>query len=636
MINPPAFPRTPPPAPENIPISSPVLPPEPSPSSVSSEPADTSALTRSIPNPGFTELLDVSDTVVASLSRDQIVATMDIQNPRSPLVVSTIDTPAFAEVVYRDDRYLYIADSRELRILDDTRTVVGNYSLENFWPSAFTIDNGIAYLASGSELMILNLEDPTHPRFLSRVSFTGRVPSEIIVRDEYAYILATLGGLNILDVRNPKNPTVVKVFPFESHTVGFKIRGEYAYLGRIVSIESTEQGYQTTSIVEIIDISQPASSSVIGSVEIPTDIRGLDLSGDYAFIIGSYPYRLAPIDIRSPAHPVLLDAEESIVGGADLQDIAVQDGYAFLADGLAGLRIVHIANPTHPQYMADVDLQGRAFSLYASDQTIYVLVEQKHFNLADIRDPEEPRPVYTERFTSSYGYTGVVVDASRAYFHAHELRIYDLTDPSHPRPLNEKSIEIDSIQVQGNYLYSTIGEIGLLVYDITDPSSPTSVSRTPFPIGIPRDLSVGGNWAVGISNIPYSINVFDISDPRNPVPGESYRYEKYPDRVTVKDNYAYVARGEEGVDILRIHPDGSLQLVKSIPTAGYAHRVAVQEDRAFIVRDGVDVYDIRSPDQPVFLYHLDGRGESFMADVSNGYVYLADGYAGVTSIKLPE
>ncbi|MCH8907766.1 MAG: hypothetical protein IH840_11810, partial [Candidatus Heimdallarchaeota archaeon] len=230
----------------------------------------------------------------------------------------------------------------------------------------------------------------------------------------------------------------------------------------------------------------------------------------------------------------------------------------------------------------------------------------------------------------------IIVRNKKAYFNSQSLQIYDLTDPYDPKEITENEVGVDGIRLQGKYLYSAIGETGLDVFDISNPVFPTQVSHTPFPVGIPRNLGVDGKWAIGISNKPYSINLFDISDPKNPVPKESYIYEKYPNVVEVSNGYAYVARGIDGLDIFKITPDGSLELITNIETRGYAHSVVVSGNRAYVVRDGADIYDITDPRNPTFLEHINSKGEANSVAVDNGYIYIADGYAGMTIVEVPE
>lgn len=592
---------------------------------------------KSVQNPGYTEKIDVSDGIAASLSRDRVISVVDVENPASPSLKWTIDTDAFAEAIYKYNGHYYVGDSREFQIVKEIgEAPIGTYD-QHFWVAAMAISQGYAYLASGEEMLILDVKDPRNIKKISSILLTGRAPSDIIVKDGYAYVVETLGGLNIVNVMDPANPEIVKVIPFESHTTGFDIEGNYAYLGRIISTKSDSQGYSQTSLLEVIDISIPASASAISSIEIPTGIKGLDFKDNYAYILGSYPYRLSVIDVSSPRNPVMLKTEESIAGSADLQDIVVEDGYAFIADGYAGLRIMDVSNPSKPQHVKDFDLQGRAFNIYKSGNEVHVGVEKKYFNLADVSNPEEPKQMYTESFISSYEYTSIVVDNKKLYFNGGGARIYDISNLKSPQRLNKNPVEADSIQVQGNYLYSTIGETGLLVYDISDLASPALFSTTPFPMGIPRDLSVDGKWAAGISNSPYSINLFDISNPKKPVARQSYKYDRYPNSVTIKDNYAYVARAEDGLDIIKINDDGLLELVKNIPSNGrYVHYATVSGKKAFVLKDGADIYDISEPKNPVFLEHINSNGQASRAVVDNGYIYFADGYVGVTIAKIGE
>lgn len=108
----------------------------------------------------------------------------------------------------------------------------------------------------------------------------------------------------------------------------------------------------------------------------------------------------------------------------------------------------------------------------------------------------------------------------------------------------------------------------------------------------------------------------------------------------MKNGYAYVARAENGVDIFKINLDGTPILIKNIATQGYAHYVTIVENKALVVRDGADVYDITNPAKPVFLYHIsnniNNKGEANRVAVDNDYLYIADGYAGVTIAAIPK
>ncbi|MBS3138177.1 hypothetical protein J4207_00560 [Candidatus Woesearchaeota archaeon] len=580
---------------------------------------------KTIQGPGYAEVVDASNGIAAWLSRDKIVQVIDRDNPQSPSLVKTLTSAGFTEAVFLDDNFLYVADSKEFQIRTREDEPVATYRLDGFWPEAFTFENNNAFIVSGDKMMILDVEN--NIKKVSEISLTGLAPSDIIVKDGYAYVVQTLGGLNIIDVRNLEKPKSVKIIPFESHTVGFKIKDNYGYLGRIASLNPGKD-YEFTSVFEILDIKNPEMLRVIGSVEVPTNIKGLDINGNYAYVIGgTYPYRLSVIDITAPASPKLLPPDDSFTN-AEFQDILVDKGYAYIADGMSGLKVLDVSNPMQPKHIKELNLGGRAFKIKKYGNLLYMNVEQKYFNIADAE-----KLVYTETFTSSYPNPSVVVQDGKIYVKTDEFKMYDITDPSHPKKINKNSVEVDSIQVQEKYLYSTIGEIGLLIFDLSD-STIKPVSTTTFQTGIPRDVSVDGNWAVGVNNIPYSISVLDISNPKIPVPKDSYLYERYPDKVFVKDNYAYVARGIDGLDILKINDDGSLKFLKNIKKEGYTHGVTVNSNRAVVVREGLDMYDVSDPFHEVFQRHLPTAGEAVQAAIDDNSIYVADGHAGLSIVPL--
>ena len=64
--------------------------------------------------------------------------------------------------------------------------------------------------------------------------------------------------------------------------------------------------------MSIIDISNPNSASVVGSLAIPATVRNLDAEGNYAYVIGGYPYLLTVIDI-STKNPTIVKTYKDII-----------------------------------------------------------------------------------------------------------------------------------------------------------------------------------------------------------------------------------------------------------------------------------------------------------------------------------
>jgi hypothetical protein len=131
-----------------------------------------------VQNPGYTERIDISDGIAASLSRDRLISVVNVENPSSPSVTATIDTNAFAEAIYKSNDYYYIGDSRQFQIVDKIgNEPIGTYS-QSFWVAAMAVNEGYAYLAAGDKLLILDVKNPRGIKKISETSLTGRAPSD--------------------------------------------------------------------------------------------------------------------------------------------------------------------------------------------------------------------------------------------------------------------------------------------------------------------------------------------------------------------------------------------------------------------------------------------------------------------------
>ncbi len=95
--------------------------------------------------------------------------------------------------------------------------------------------------------------------------------------------------------------------------------------------------------------------------------RGVAVSGDYAYVAGSF--FLEVIDIANPASPQL-------VGGVAMPGeawcIAIAGNYAYVAGGASGLQVIDITNPSNPQPVGGVGTPGRARGVAIAGTHAYV------------------------------------------------------------------------------------------------------------------------------------------------------------------------------------------------------------------------------------------------------------------------
>ncbi|MBR9680224.1 MAG: hypothetical protein GOU98_00170 [Candidatus Altiarchaeota archaeon] len=597
---------------------------------------------KSVKAAGRAELVDAADDVAVWLSNDKNIQVVSLVDAVSPSVVGTLITSGYSESTYQDGMYLYLIDGTGLRITpvsDPFGEPVGTLDFtSDMFPKSIAVANNYAYFIMDKVLAIYSLEDIARPVAVSSVPIVGIGGGTVKLYEGYAYVGFGIGGLNIVDVRDSKNPVVVNFIPFESHILNFEIKGDYLYLSRIMSVQTADNnvGYLFDSVFEVYDLSIPSSPILVDSISVPTNLKGLSVSGNYAYLTGSHPHRFTVVDISSPSNLEIENISSDIISGtADLQGIITHNEYAYIIDSVLGLKIIDITNPLDPVYLKDFDLHGRATTISSNGGVIYVSVEQKFFNVADISDPDNPILAYSKRYDTSSQFTGIVIRDKKAYFNGEmTVQIYDLSDPYNPIQLNEKYMAADGVAVSGNYFYTVIGEIGLIVYDVTNPTNPKEVSRTDF-LGMPRDLTLNENWVAAVSNKPFATTLLDISNSQNPVVTDSVIFDEAAWNIRLNGGYLYVAQGPKGLDIFEIGPTGSLTFSTNFFEGYSIGTLALSENRMYLVDSGViKVFDNTNPLSPLLLNQINTQVTVNQMVFSDGYLYVADGDVGLTVVPV--
>jgi len=158
-----------------------------------------------------------------------------------------------------------------------------------------------AYVTTPRGLVVLDLQDPVHPRLIAQMAGTLREPHAVAVQFRYAFVL-DLDGLKVVDITSPDKPRVVE---------GAHVPLPHAH--------------------------------------------GIYLARTYAYVAAG-PQGLAIVDIKAPERPRLDQTFNA--GGAinDAHDVKVgaTNGsiFAYVADGKNGLRVLDIisANDTPGAY----------------------------------------------------------------------------------------------------------------------------------------------------------------------------------------------------------------------------------------------------------------------------------------------
>ena len=593
---------------------------------------------------GYAQLLDVDEGVAAWLSRDTVIKAISLQDPSSPVVVGEVDSPGHAEDFFRDSNYFYVSGWEGFQILrsDDPLGEPLGTIPDGHW-SETIVEEGTAYLASSNELLILDVETPQNLVELSRTTYVGSAPNAMKLDEDILYLSTILGGgLNLIDVSDPTSPELLSLIQFEHNWAGLEVWDSYVYLVHgteyIINPESA-LGFDSVSVMKVIDISDPLNPTIRTQLNLDTDVRDIVRAEDLIYVFGSFTNELSVIDISSPTSPELLDGPSTNdFQGPTITGTYSNGDYVYLLDSGQGIRVVDLSNPRDPVLVKILDLPMQLSCIHGSHAMLYVCAEERYFNLADITDPDNPTLLYSgDAAAGSFPYTSIDLDGGYLFFNSVGLQVYDISDPGSPEKISVQ-IGVDALAVHNDYLFSMIGEIGLDVYDISNLANPVHVARLPMNAG---DFSLDGDWLVGITNIPNSITVVDVSDPSVPLITDSLLFETEPRSVTTKDGYVYVAFGAgiRGTDIYMIDSKGLLVFESNIPGKtdwSSSHSVTVVSDRAYVVSGGesIKIFDISDRKHPSQLGELHAKGMAERAKVLDGYIYVADANFGLTVMRL--
>jgi hypothetical protein len=150
---------------------------------------------------------------------------LDLTNPAHPTKAALLDTPGKARGVAVAGSYAYVADSEAgLRVIDISNPTrpreVGFYPTTTFLAAKVAAwDHYVGLLQTfslqglaTSDLLILDVTDPTHP---TRVSESSQAPDaglDLAVDGRYAYIANNLLGVRVMDVGDPTHPAEVAFY----------------------------------------------------------------------------------------------------------------------------------------------------------------------------------------------------------------------------------------------------------------------------------------------------------------------------------------------------------------------------------------------------------------------------------------
>jgi hypothetical protein len=468
------------------------------------------------------------------------------------------------------------------------------------------------------------------------------------------YVADGVGGVQVVDVRNPDEPSIAGVL-----STGVGVVNDVLVDGDRLYVATTTFG------IVIFDISDPPYPTALGGMPTAGRPLGIAVRGDILYVADDQ-VGLQVVGVSDPALPVAVGGETT-PGLA--QDLQLTDTHIFVSDQVLGLRAISMPTPITPSLSATLPLSGEIQGLARYGSTLYIAAGGKGLHVVDITDPDNP--VHVDSVAIAGGPRDVEADPQGNLFVADRflgVRFLTATDPHHPQIVAtiDTPSEVLGVNVVGDYLAVSNASSGFHMIDNPGEFELPTEGRLDTPgeargvfvvgeavyvcdgsAGIqivhPPDENVGNIAVAGARHLAVSngtayiatggtVTTLDVADPF--APAVTGVIAASPSRLAVGDSLVLLAEGVAGVGIHRIQASGSLEFAARFDPVDIGHivfDVAVRGNLVFLAAGlrGLRVIDVTAPDQPQFIGSRGTIAAAMSVALVEDYAVVAVGIGGI-------
>jgi hypothetical protein len=463
------------------------------------------------------------------------------------------------------------------------------------------------------------------------------------VQGDQLFALSQYGGLSIVDMSDPAHMSIlgryrVQGVPFEMYLQDNVV---YAMFSSFGQWQCDGEGwdsctYVTSSHIEALDISNPASIAKIGSFDLPGEISDSRIVGDVLYAVSyedGYCWNcqqnkpetvVTSIKIGDPQDIAVVDSV-SFEGQQDQwgygwwkRSVSVTQDRMYVAgvewsgsgEGHSTIQIVDISDPAGQLHVgASVQAAGEITSRWQMDEKDGYLrvisqpgvwwqngVPEVQTFKVDSSDSISPVAKLDLVLPKPESLRSARFDGNRLFAITAEqmdpLWTIDLTNPAQPAQVGKVELPgwIYYLEPRGDRLFalgfdqqSQAGSMNVSLFDVADLANPSLIQRVNF----------GGTWSWPPEDQDRIHKAFKIDDTLGAI------FVPYGAYVVPQNGDAYgCGKIESGVQIVDFTHD-SLTKRGSAPLAGFARRALMHNSTMFTVSDSeVGSYDIANRDAP--------------------------------------
>lgn len=172
------------------------------------------------------------------------------------------------------------------------------------------------------------------------------------------------------------------------------------------------------------------------------------------------------------------------------------------------------------------------------------------------------------------------------------------------------------------------------ILDVSDPDRPTKLSHFEHSALALCDLYFDEeSYRLYVAKGDLGIDIWDISNSEAPKKCGSFDTSGYACGLSTRDNYAYIADGDAGVQVISVADPANPYIVGNFEMA-CATNIVLNDSYAFVADLGLRILDISVPVKPKEISYVETPGIARDLLVEGCYAYVADDWCGVRIIDI--
>lgn len=334
-----------------------------------------------------------------------------------------------------------------------------------------------------------------------------------------------------------------------------------------------------------------------------------------------YFHWLSRVDIPSP----LVRAE-------------IRPPYGYLTDEVQGLRVFDLTDPLHPQPLGEVALPGQPWEVCLYGNHACVSVFSQGLQVVDVSDPVHPS-IAGSLWTQSA--IGVATSGSYAYmtdFFSSRLYTISLMDPANPEIVAELQVPgwAWDVAITGKQAVVTAA-YSVIIVDISNPLAPRRLGAVDVADAV-YDIALDGHYAyiAGVSGLI----VVDFEDPIHPSVVAEVSVSSVQTTILFKDGFVFLGRRENGVTVFNVRNPAQPVEVAHLPVHGWteATGLATIGDLLYVVNPeyGLQIADAKNPMAVQPIATLQTPSSLLYFSIAEPLVYVAAVEVGLLVVDLSD